>query len=389
MIRFLFCLPFFKSGSETGDQEMVIKKFIRKNVKKGTSIEEVDKKICEKFGDGSIEYRELDYWYHQFYNGKKGLKDKRNPCDRTSLELLDLPNEMIHSIVSYLPIPDKFNLQLVSNRLGSLAAMNFDALTVNIDENSMTFFNPRKRSEETVMPINLGYNQLKMLLSCPELKLEFLSIEADNASIANGRALRNIQKLLKSIYHQLRAEHFCSFGFLKDQLSLLPYFNPEVLRGITAFEFDPPEPFLETIQELVKMEQWRQLKVLLFKFQYKNPFVFYPIEYFTQFEVLGLGDVIRSIDDSPEIFAWIRELIMTSPNIEKIHAGFDMSLREICETLDPAIEIQWDVGHDGLAFWNTPKSKFVIGKNTAEDLHGLTIVKENGKHWKGYRAYVR
>ncbi|EGT41597.1 hypothetical protein CAEBREN_00921 [Caenorhabditis brenneri] len=224
-----------------------------------------------------------------------------------------------------------------------------------------------------------------MLFSRSELKLKGLSINAADASIVNGTALRNMENLFSSMDHQIHAKQFCSFGSLKDQLSLLPYFNPEVLQRLFVYERHESEPFLETLRDLVKLDQWNNLTTLSLNFRYRNPFVFYPVEHFVKYEEIGLNDLIRTINDSPEIFAWIRELIVTSPNIDKITAGFDISFREVCEFLDPDIEIEWDEGHNGFAYWRTPNSTFAIGRHD-EDLRQLIIMKENGINWGPLRV---
>ncbi|CAL2047671.1 unnamed protein product [Caenorhabditis brenneri] len=385
MLRFLFCFPFFKCGSDTENhRQIAIRKYILKNVKKGRIIEDVDEKIRQKFGEDAIVYQELDYWYYQFYNGNRSMIDERRSCDAAPLELLDLPNEMVHSIVSELPIPDKFHLQLVSNRLGSLANLHFEYLTVDIKENFMTFsFNPHPKDyEEIAVSLDMGYSQLKLQLSRSELKFKNLSITTTHSSIADGTTLRNMEKLLSTLDHQLHVEKFYSAGYLSNLLSLLPYLKPGVLRGVTVIEFEEPQPFSETVQELAKIEQWNELKILSINFQWRNPLVFYPLQHFMQFEVIMLFDPIKTIDESPELFIWIRQLVKTSPNIDLINARLEIPFRDACSSLDPDIEIEWDEGHDGIAYWRIPGSTFIIGRNP-DFISQLLIVKENSVHWFG------
>ncbi|EGT41623.1 hypothetical protein CAEBREN_08683 [Caenorhabditis brenneri] len=356
MLRFLFCFPFFKCGSHTEDhRQLAIRKYILRNVKKGRSIEEVDEKIRQKFGQDAIVYQELDYWYYQFYNGKRSMNDER-----------------------------RFHLQLVSTRPGCLANLHFEYLTVDIKKSTMTFsFNPHPKDyEEIAVPLNMGYSQLKLQLGRSELKFKNLSIYTTHSSIADGTTLRNMEKLLSALDHQLHVEKFYSAGYLSNLLSLLPYLKPGVLQGVTVIEFEEPQPFSETVQELIKLEQWNKLKILSINFQWRNPLIFYPLQYFMQFEVIMLFDPIKTIDESPELFIWIRQLVKTSPNIDLINARLEIPFRDACSTLDPEIEIEWDEGHDGIAYWRIPGSTFIVGRNP-DFISQLLIVKENSIHWFG------
>ncbi|EGT41622.1 hypothetical protein CAEBREN_18075 [Caenorhabditis brenneri] len=365
MLDFLFC--YFFLCKDTTDIEFVIRKFIRKNVKKGTSIEEVDKKISEKFGEDAIAYQELDYWYYQFYNGKRSLKDKRSPSN-SPRELLDLPNEMIAEIISKLPISQRLDLAKVSYRLQGVTDLRTEFMDVIITDDSMKLCFERTFVDSVFLPNNNAYQELRKILNNPKLKLDQLIFDATTHMGTNEQQARKIERMLQTLDQKVHTTAFNTNMFhFKDLLIFLPFLKPGVLEVIKVYhsrlneaeQLDEPEPFLQTIQKLQELDQWNQITCLDFSAKYPQTLVTCPVDYFFHLEVLWFQGPI--CDKFDVILSWITEFLTKSPKVEAFVArNFALKFPEICSLISSEIVIKWTDEFAGRAIFKIPDADKVF-----------------------------
>ncbi|EGT41592.1 hypothetical protein CAEBREN_00689 [Caenorhabditis brenneri] len=373
MLKFLLCCFFLCKNT---DIEIVIRKYIRKHVKKGTSIEEVDKKICEKFGKDAMIYQELDYWYYQFYNGKRGLKDKRSPND-SPLELQDLPNEMIAEIISKLPISQRLDLAKVSYRLQGATDLRTKFLDLFISEDSTKLGFERTFVDSIVLPTNTAFKEARKILNNPKLKLDELLFHAETHMETNEQQARKIERMLQTLDQQIHTITFLINMFqFKDLPLFLPYLKPGVLKLIYVYQsrreeaeqVNEPVPFLETVKKLQELEQWNQLTWLDFGPKYHESLITCPVEYFFHLEVLWFQGPI--CDKFDVILSWISELLTKSPKIETFGAShFALKFPEICSLISSEIGILWTDEFTGGAIFQIPDTDkvFKISRGWRED----------------------
>ena len=79
---------------------------IRFEVLQGTSFKEAYSKFCKTIGEDFMEYREFDFWYHQFLKGEYDSNFERDK-DKKAYELSDMPIDVMEKIVGTLNIFDR------------------------------------------------------------------------------------------------------------------------------------------------------------------------------------------------------------------------------------------------------------------------------------------
>ncbi|CAL2047669.1 unnamed protein product [Caenorhabditis brenneri] len=322
-----------------------IRTFILEEVKKKKSIEEIDEKLCKAYGIDAINYLDLDFWYHKFYNGDYSMEGCRNP---NAKQLLDLPCEVFNMILDQLNIGDRFILRRTSQELYDITdthnmtfkiiKFNFRPLWVSLEVNDIEIRYWKGQNEctmeneQTVLFKNHSYFQmaledLEFLLESPKLKLQELEVglrSTDKNIYAPWKWPENrfrgvIERVLQNGGHQFfHVEKLrivgCPLEFIN---CFLQYFKPNVLESLDLVPqlYIGDEVFDERLMfSIFKQPQWTEAKKLAMLFGSLKEKTFPTVQELGHFTHICIEDTVMwSLE-----FEQIRKLIQESQKLETL-----------------------------------------------------------------------
>ncbi|EGT31916.1 hypothetical protein CAEBREN_06715 [Caenorhabditis brenneri] len=314
--------------------------------------------FCKVIGYDAMKYSEFEFWFYRFLDGVYDLTYERDE-DKKIYELADMPLDILSSIVKYLDMYDRLALAKTSRSFKNFVAtqksfhkklaieFNRSSADISLDNHRIYITNSegdchissgknylqKSKLMQGVSHWKQGIEELASILKLPKLHIEEFSFKLfcydkpeDNLKTLDEAA--DELETLKSI-QQLHVEKFVIYAhYLKPALRILPCLKPGYL---TSMYFNVPDSTPCHLEELVKMEQWKQAKCfganirLLFNGFWHHMY---------RFEKLHFGSR-GSVEDIRQV----KEFLTKSSNLEncKIEVFDDLDMNVIRHEFGNAI----------------------------------------------------
>ncbi|CAL2046678.1 unnamed protein product [Caenorhabditis brenneri] len=291
--------------------------------------------FCKVIGDDVMEYRDFEFWFYRFANGVFDLKFERDKIKKI-YELMDMPIDIMRNIVEYLDIADRLSLERTSQSLRSFSQnqkvfqpyLRLDVNRVMViisfgNEHRILYVNEGEGNycvktyggNSEVLPgvsyLKKALRDFQKILGNPKLYVDTLIISSRGKDSELFK--RCIEDALK-FTHLLHVQHFSlRMHSMKALLNILPSLKPGCLTTITI-DNDAEE---DEIEEIIKMNQWKQAKHLDMGFKWFCG----PLRHLYHFHEFTVTRQKLFIDDVREM----KEILLKSPDFEKCTLYFRVS----------------------------------------------------------------
>ncbi|PIC29607.1 hypothetical protein B9Z55_021132 [Caenorhabditis nigoni] len=229
-----------------------------------------------------IDYPELDFCFYRFLRGEFDLNFEYNPAQIRSFS--DLPLETIRRIVGKLNFPDRCRFRKVSYNLRNIVAdtkiginqidirVDYLEISVNIKTQPFEFvnlnyypigptcvveYNSRRKEFKRGNYLDFASNDLSLLLNKSEIDRLKITISVTESFI-------DFENISNSLHAKLHVKHISMTVFDAPQfVKTLSFLKPGTLEFIdVACRYDQTYNQEATMIKLLKMDQWRQAKIL-------------------------------------------------------------------------------------------------------------------------------
>ncbi|CAL2046911.1 unnamed protein product [Caenorhabditis brenneri] len=304
--------------------------------------------FCKVIGDDALKYSEFEFWFYRFVNGEFDLNYEQDK-DKKIYELADMPLDVLGSIVEYLDIKERLALARTSRSFKAFVddqksfqkffnfSIDIDSAEFSLEDMWITFdkreddcyrepgtiFLQKGKLIKGVPHWKQAIRDLESFLKLPKLHFEVLDFDfyrgpTDDDTHDTLETLDEAAKELEIALESIQQFHVKELSIgarsLKPLLKILPHLKPGYLTTIEFYASVQEQCHLE---ELVKMEQWKQAKCIK-KFRTLID-GFWPHLY--HFEKLNFSLIGLSVEDIRQV----KEFLLKPSNLKYCEIEFGNS----------------------------------------------------------------
>ncbi|CAL2046891.1 unnamed protein product [Caenorhabditis brenneri] len=307
----------------------ILYEFLRKN-----PVEESFNAFCKTVGDDAIKKEEFQFWFNRFEKGIFDLNLERKE-DKKEYELKDMPLDVMEKVVKCLNISDRLALSKTCRSLHLFIPdqkvfvrtldLSFHINTAYITfgpwylkyvrsgNNCLKLFGTHKTFVQNVSYWKQALLDFKNCIKYPKLHVDIFKLNYVNmhTEAFGTEIVDELDTVLKSA-NQLNVKKFCfRASSVEPLLKTLPYLKPGYLTTLHIFINLPSEYGMD---EVVKMEQWKQAKCLVMRRLCFSG----PLRDFFHFNVFNVCRIGISVEDVRQM----KEVLFKSTNFKKCSIKF-------------------------------------------------------------------
>ncbi|CAL2046719.1 unnamed protein product [Caenorhabditis brenneri] len=299
-----------------------------------TPVEEAYKNMREV--KSNIDFLDFEYWYYRFFNGQHDLNHDRSKDPKTR-GLSDMPIGIVESIIANLSLADKISTRNTSKSLRAVVdsyITKFDEVRMKISykasevqfDTQKTEYSGQKNGEHWKRAIK----EFASVMNDSNLRFKNLSIKFDAET---DRELND--KLYPPCYDASKSLQFLNSHLSNHDIDvknlnitastfkaiavLFPHLNSNVLDSLDfrysiGFELDKEGADEETFEEIVTMDQWKNLKRVKL-LSVLDPFPIEVLFHLKSFEVW--------FDFEQDHLPKIRDILLNSSTFESCSLFYD------------------------------------------------------------------